>query len=143
MINYDNPPEKVEVYISKNKVIIQALWSIIGLLGSLYLFVQYEVKLLLIPIVVSLIALFFDLKKYFRKVSVITISKDGILAKEEFISWNHIKKYKIVEHNIRQKTYTLNIDTFQKSIIVNIDDLTFIPEDIRSLIILYKGMCKK
>lgn len=139
MINYDNPPEKVEVYISKNEVIIQALWSIIGLLG----FVQYEVKLLLIPIVVSLIALFFDLKKYFTKVSVITISKDGILAKEEFISWSHIKKYKIVEHNIRQKSYTLNIDTFQKSIIVNIDDLTFIPEDIRSLIILYKGMCKK
>lgn len=61
MINYNNPPEKVEIYFSKNKTLIQAFWSVSGLIGSTYLFLVYEVKLLLIPIVVSLIALVFDL----------------------------------------------------------------------------------
>ena len=45
-----------------------------------------------------------------------------------------------VEENFRQKTHSLKIETFQKSTIINIDGLNFIPEDIRSLIILYKGM---
>lgn len=38
MINYNNPPEKVEIYFSKNKTLIQAFWSVSGLIGSTYLF---------------------------------------------------------------------------------------------------------
>ena len=70
----------------------------------------------------------------------LVISKLGILIKEELIIWNQIRKYEIIEQNYRRKTYSLNIETSQKSIIIDVDDLTFIPEDIRSLIILYKGM---
>ena len=140
MINYDNPPEKVEIYFSKNKIYLQCFWSLLGLAGSSYLFVKYEVNLLLILIMVSLLALFIDLRKIFRKSPVLVISKLGILIKEELIIWNQIRKYEIIEQNYRRKTYSLNIETSQKSIIIDVDDLTFIPEDIRSLIILYKGM---
>ena len=142
MINYNNPPEKVEIYFSKNKTLIQAFWSVSGLIGSTYLFLVYEVKLLLIPIVVSLIALVFDLRKIFRKVPVIIISKNGILFKKDFLDWKNVTKYEIIEENYRQKTHSLKVETFQKSTVINIDGLNFIPEDIRSLIILYKGINK-
>ena len=140
MINYESPPEKVEIYFSKNKTLIQAFWSVSGLIGSAYLFLVYEVKLLLVPIVVSLIALVFDLRKIFRKTPVIIISKTGILLNKEFLDWKDVKKYEIIEQNYRQKTHSLKVETFQKSTVINIDGLNFIPEDIRSLIILYKGM---
>ena len=140
MINYENPPEKVEIYFSKNEIFIQAFWSLSGLIGSTYLFFVYEVKLILIPIVVLIIALFFDFRKLFKKTPVLVISKTGLIIKEELINWNQIKKYEINEQNYRRKTYSLNIETFQKSIAVNMNSLTFKPEDIRSLIILYKGM---
>ena len=104
MINYNNPPEKVEIYFSKNKTLIQAFWSVSGLIGSTYLFLVYEVKLLLIPIVVSLIALVFDLRKIFRKAPVIIISKNGILFKNDFLDWKNVTKYEIIEENYRQKT---------------------------------------
>ena len=97
MINYNNPPEKVEIYFSKNKTLIQAFWSVSGLIGSTYLFLVYEVKLLLIPIVVSLIALVFDLRKIFRKAPVIIISKNGILFKNDFLDWKNVTKYEIIE----------------------------------------------
>ena len=142
MINYNNPPEKVEIYFSKNKTLIQVFWSVSGLIGSTYLFLVYEVKLLLIPIVVSLIALVFDLRKIFRKVPVIIISKNGILFKNDFLDWKNVTKYEIIEENYRQKTHSLKVETFQKSTVINIDGLNFIPEDIRSLIILYKGINK-
>ena len=142
MINYNNPPEKVEIYFSKNKTLIQAFWSVSGLIGSTYLFLVYEVKLLLIPIVVSLIALVFDLRKIFRKAPVIIISKNGILFKKDFLDWKNVTKYEIIEENYRQKTHSLKVETFQKSTVINIDGLNFIPEDIRSLIILYKGINK-
>ena len=142
MINYNNPPEKVEIYFSKNKTLIQVFWSVSGLIGSTYLFLVYEVKLLLIPIVVSLIALVFDLRKIFRKAPVIIISKNGILFKNDFLDWKNVTKYEIIEENYRQKTHSLKVETFQKSTVINIDGLNFIPEDIRSLIILYKGINK-
>ena len=142
MINYNNPPEKVEIYFSKNKTLIQAFWSVSGLIGSTYLFLVYEVKLILIPIVVSLIALLFELRKIFRKVPVIIISKNGILFKKDFLDWKNVTKYEIIEENYRQKTHSLKVETFQKSTVINIDGLNFIPEDIRSLIILYKGINK-
>ena len=142
MINYNNPPEKVEIYFYKNKTLIQAFWSVSGLIGSTYLFLVYEVKLLLIPIVVSLIALVFDLRKIFRKAPVIIISKNGILFKNDFLDWKNVTKYEIIEENYRQKTHSLKVETFQKSTVINIDGLNFIPEDIRSLIILYKGINK-
>jgi len=140
MINYENPPEKVEIYFSKNKIFLQIFWSISCLVGLIYLFVKHEANLLLILIVVALLFLFFDLRKIFRKTPVLVISKTGILIKEELISWNQIKKYEIIEQNYRRKTYSLNIETFQKSIFIDVDNLTFIPQDIRSLIILYKGI---
>ena len=142
MINYNNPPEKVEIYFSKNKTLIQVFWSVSGLIGSTYLFLVYEVKLLLIPIVVSLIALVFDLRKIFRKAPVIIISKNGILFKNDFLDWKNVTKYEIIEEHYRQKTHSLKVETFQKSTVINIDGLNFIPEDIRSLIILYKGINK-
>ena len=92
MINYDNPPEKVEIYFSKNKIYLQCFWSLLGLAGSSYLFVKYEVNLLLILIMVSLLALFIDLRKIFRKSPVLVISKLGILNREELIIWNQIRK---------------------------------------------------
>ena len=140
MINYENPPEKVEIYFSKSKTLIQAFWSVSGLVVSTYLFWVYEVKFLLIPIVISFIALVLDLRRIFRKSPVIIISKFGIFFKNDFLDWKNITKYEIIEENYRQKTHSLKIETFQKSTIINIDGLNFIPEDIRSLIILYKGM---
>lgn len=135
MINYENPPEKVEIYFSKNKIFLQCFWSLTGLVGSTYLFVKYEVNLLLILIMIMLLALLFELRKIFRKTPILVISKMGILIKQELINWSQIKKYEIIEHNYRRKTYSLNIETFQKSIVLNIDDLTYVPVDIRSLII--------
>ena len=140
MINYENPPEKVEIYFSKSKTLIQAFWSVSGLVVSTYLFWVYEVKFLLIPIVISFIALVLDLRRIFRKSPVIIISKFGIFFKNDFLDWKNITKYEVIEENFRQKTHSLKIETFQKSTIINIDGLNFIPEDIRSLIILYKGM---
>ncbi len=98
--------------------------------------------MLLIPIVVSLIALVFDLRKIFRKAPVIIISKNGILFKNDLLDWKNVTKYEIIEENYRQKTHSLKVETFQKSTVINIDGLNFIPEDIRSLIILYKGINK-
>lgn len=140
MINYDNPTEKVEIYYSKNKIYLYIFWSLSGLVGSSYLFVKYEVNLLLILIFIMFLALFFELRKILKKTPVLVISKTGILIKEELINWNQINKYEIIEQNYRRKTYSLNIETSQKSIIIDVDDLTFIPEDIASLITLYKGM---
>lgn len=104
MINYDNPPEKVEIYYSKNKIYLYIFWSLSGLVGSSYLFVKYEVNLLLILIFVMFLALFFELRKILKKTPVLVISKTGILIKEDLINWNQINKYEIIEQNYRRKT---------------------------------------